>query len=155
MGYTVIESFIASYFLSPIPETRVISFVVLNGPFFSRSAMIFFAVASPIPDKLLSPAISAVLIFTSPPGALEEPAPEAPLLAVAALPALPAPAAPAALALFEATTICSPSTISRQVHASLIRVVRKASCCIDSSLNARSCINFIKTRIRYFSHHMD
>ena len=55
MGYTVIESFIASYFLSPIPETRVISFVVLNGPFFSRSAMIFFAVASPIPDKLLEP----------------------------------------------------------------------------------------------------
>ena len=141
MGYTVIESFIASYFLSPIPETRVISFVVLNGPFFSRSAMIFFAVASPIPDKLLSPAISAVLIFTSPPGALEEPAPEAPLLAVAALPALP-----------DLLTI---DDLARQVHASLIRVVRKASCCIDSSLNARSCINFIKTRIRYFSHHMD
>ena len=60
------RSRMAASFFSPIPDTRVKSSMDLNGPFASRSAMIFSAVAAPTPLSVSSSSAVAVLMLTRP-----------------------------------------------------------------------------------------
>lgn len=60
------RSRMAESFFSPIPDTRVKSSMDLNGPFASRSAMIFSAVAAPTPFRVSSSSAVAVLMLTRP-----------------------------------------------------------------------------------------
>src|SRR5699024_4400379 len=64
---THMESANSAYFLSPIPDTRLRSSMVENGPLASRSATILAAVDGPTPGKTSSSSAEAVLMFTLPP----------------------------------------------------------------------------------------
>ena len=56
----------ASNFLSPMPETFLISSIEEKDPFAWRYAMILAAVASPTPSREVSSEALAVLMFTFP-----------------------------------------------------------------------------------------
>ncbi len=56
----------AASFFSPMPETRVKSSMDENGPFASRSATIFSAVAAPTPLSVSNSSAVAVLMLTRP-----------------------------------------------------------------------------------------
>ena len=65
MTYTVMRSLIFSYILLPIPLTDIISSLLLK-TVDDRYSMIFSAVTSPIPVRVLSSSADAVLMLIRP-----------------------------------------------------------------------------------------